>query len=522
MKNRRWSLARQLLLLQVAMLVVLVGVGTGLAYLDASHAADDRATEEVLAVAGTIADAPTVRSALSTSDPSAELQPFAEDVRGDTRVDFITIMTPDGIRYTHPNPELIGRRYLGTIEEPRQGRTYTETYTGTLGPSIRAVVPVFDGGHVVALVAVGITVQAISAELTERLVPVFIAAVAVLAVGITGSVLISRRLDKQTRGLAPAELGSVFAYYEATLRAVREGLVLVDDDGRIALCNKGARDLLGLEGDPAGRAVDDLGLPDTLAESFRTKEIRTDEIHLTDSRVLVVNTAPVHSGQRAQGTVVTLRDHTDLQQLTGELDTVRGLAESLRSQAHEAANRLHTVVSLVEIGKPEEAVEFATAELEIAQRLTDHVVGAVSEPVLSALLLGKAAEASERGAEFVLTADTALDELDIAPRDLVTILGNLIDNALDAAIGNAAHARPKVTVTAREEDGGLLLRVADSGPGVRDSEVFRRGWSTKPQDGHGLGLALVDQAVRRYHGTIEVANDGGAVFTVRLPREEKP
>lgn len=522
MKNRRWSLARQLLLLQVAVLVALVAVGAGLAYLDASRSVDAHATDEVVAVADTIADTPTVRTALSTTDPSAQLQPFASAVLADTGIDFITIMSPDGIRYTHPDPALIGQKYLGNISQPQQGHRFVETYTGTLGPSIRAVVPVFDNGRVVALVAAGITVKAISAELTSRLIPVFTAAAAVLVVGIVGSVLISRRLNKQTRGLAPAELGSVFAYYEATLRAVREGLVLVDDDGRIALCNKGARDLLDLEDDPAGRAVADLGLPGTLAEAFRAKKISADEIHLTDTRVLVVSTAPVDSGERAQGTVVTLRDHTDLQQLTGELDTVRGLAESLRSQAHEAANRLHTVVSLVEIGKPEEAVAFATAELEIAQRLTDHVVGAVSEPVLSALLLGKAAEASERGAEFVLTDDTALTELDVTPRDLVTILGNLIDNALDAAIENGAHARPRVVVTAREEDGGLLLRVADSGRGVSGTEVFRRGWSTKPQDGHGLGLALVDQAVRRYHGTIDVANNDGAVFTVRLPREENP
>jgi two-component system CitB family sensor kinase len=524
MRNRRWSLARQLLLVQVAGFAALVAVGTGLAWLDASRTANDRATDEVVAVSRTIADTPTVLSALSTPDPSAQLQPYAERVLADTGVDFVTIMNPDGIRFTHPNPALIGKPFLGNTEQARRGGIITETYTGTLGASMRAVVPVFDAGHrVVALVAVGIEVEAISAELAQRLLPLVVVAAAVLVVGVTGSVLVSARLRRQTRGLAPAELSSVFAYYEATLRAVREGLVLLDAGHRVVLCNDGARDLLGLDADPVGKQVAELGLPPALAATFEAGEPRTDEIHVTEAGVLVVSTAPVRSGQRERGAVVTLRDHTDLQMLTGELNTTRGLAESLRSQAHEAANRLHTVVSLVEMGRAAEAVEFATAELEIAQRLTDRVVGAVAEPVLAALLLGKAAEANERGVELVLTDDTALDELDLEPRDLVTVLGNLIDNAIDAAIENAAAARPRVTVTVRWDGDDLLLRVADSGQGVADaakSAVFHRGWSTKPQDGpvgHGLGLALVGQAVRRYDGEVTLANDGGAVFTVRLP-----
>ncbi|HKS43830.1 MAG TPA: sensor histidine kinase [Amycolatopsis sp.] len=524
MGNGRRSLARQLLLLQVAGVVVLVAVGAVLAYVNAAAAADRRAGDEVTAVAHTMADSPAVLAALSTPDPSAQLQPLAGQVLADTQVDFITIMTPEGIRYTHPNPALVGQRYLGTITEAQQGKTYVETYTGTLGPSKRAIVPVFDGNRkVVALVAVGIKTEVISADLAGQLSAVIMVATVALAVGVAGSFWVSARLRRQTRGLAPAELAGIFAYYEATLHAVREGLVLVDADQRVVLCNDGARDLLGLTEDPAGMPVAELGLPASLADAFSAQFPRTDEIHVTDTRVLVVSTAPVHSDERSPGTVITLRDHTDLQQLTGELNTTRGLAESLRSQAHEAANRLHTVVSLVELGREREAVEFATAELEIAQRLTDRVVGAVSEPVLAALLLGKAAEASERGVELVLTDDTALDELDIESRDLVTVLGNLVDNAIDAAIEGTETAKPKVTVTARMDGAELLIRVADTGPGVADaarSEAFQRGWSTKPHDcpaGRGLGLALVGQVVRRYHGSIDLRNDGGAVFTVRIP-----
>ena len=521
-----WSLARQLLLLQVIIVGVLVGAGALLAYLDVRDRTEESTTEEVVSVALTIADSPAVVDAVTAHEPSAVLQPFAERVRRHTGVDFITIMDPDGRRFTHPNPDRIGERFLGHIDEALAGRVFTETYTGTLGPSIRAVVPVRDGTEVVALVSVGITLDALAGQVRDRLVPLVIVALVTLVAGTAGAYLVSRRLARQTHGLGPAELGRRLEYHEAILHTVREGLLLVDQAGRVTLCNDGARELLDLTGDVEGRAIADLGLPPAMVASMAPDRTTRDELHLTDRRVLVVNCAPVRAGDRAHGTVVTLRDHTDLQALTGELDSVRGFAESLRSQAHEAANRLHTVVSLVELGRTEEAVEFATAELALAQQLTDRVVDAVSEPVLAALLLGKAAEANERGAELVITPETEIDDAvlggALVPRDVVTILGNLIDNALDAAL--EAGTAPKVFVTARAEDGELLLRVADTGRGLSAESVpaaFGRGWSTKATTtggGRGLGLALVQQAVRRGGGTIEVGGgERGAVFTVRLP-----
>lgn len=525
------------------MILVLVAGGITIAYFDSRRTTNDRASQQSLSVARAIADAPDIARAVSTPDPSATLQPFAVRVLADTGVDFVTIMSPAGIRYTHPNPSLIGLRFIGHIEAAQQGGVVTETYTGSLGPSVRAVVPVFDAQHrVVALVAVGITIAAISAELQERVWPLVGVAAAVLLVGACGGWLVSARLRRQTRGIAPDELSNLFEYHEAVLHSVREGVLLVDRDGRVGLCNDGARTLLGFNADPVGLPLGELGLPPELVAAFTATETgpaeptrteptpieptRTEQLHVTDSRVLVVSTTVVRSGGRAQGTVVLLRDHTELQTLTGELTTARSLAEALRSQAHEAANRLHTVVSLVEIGRPEDAVEFATAELALAQELTDRVVSSIAEPVLAALLLGKAAEASERGVEFTITPDTVIEDLGpaITGRDLVTILGNLVDNGIDAAV-RGSGGRPAVVVTARSDDGDLFLRVADNGPGVPEEAVgdmFRRGWSTKAAEGHGLGLALVGQAVRRYGGSVDVGRDGGAVFTVRLPKQEAP
>lgn len=524
--SRPRSLAGQLFAMQVVIVAAVVAGCAILAYVNADSRAVQAATDRVTAAAVSVADSPAVAAAARSRDPSATLQPYAEKVRDDTGVAFVTIMDPDGIRWTHPDRTLIGKHFLGHIGRAQRGETFTETYTGTLGPSVRVVTPVRDGTRIVGLVSVGITVEAISHQVRGQLTVLLGVALAALVVSGLGTYVANRRLRRHTHGMAAGELSRMYDYHQATLHAVREGLVLLDADRRVALCNDAARELLALPGDVVGRYVDQLGLPTSLTGALLAAEPRVDEVHLTAERVVVVNTSPVRGGER-RGTVVTLRDHTDLQALTGELDSVRGFAEALRSQAHEASNRLHTVVSLIELGRADEAVEFATAELELAQALTDQVVAAVGEPVLAALLLGKAAEASERGVELTVTEDSSIDDgvlpPELAARDLVTVLGNLIDNAIDAAVegASAGGGRPRVDVTARVDAGELLLRVADSGRGVDPAtirEVFRRGWTTK-SEGHGLGLALVEQAARRAGGSVGLdrAAGGGAEFTVRLP-----
>ncbi|GGW34565.1 histidine kinase [Streptomyces lucensis JCM 4490] len=522
------SLAGQLFAMQAVLIAVVVAGYALFTYISDQRQAEDAAVRQVTAVARSIADAPSVRSALHTPDPSAALQPYALQVMRDADVDFVTIMNADGIRWTHPDRAEIGKRFLGRIGPAQHGHTFTETYTGTLGPSVRAVTPVEENGRVVALVSAGIKVEAISARVQDQVTALLGVAGAVLLLGAVGTYVVNARLRRHTHGMNATELSRMHDYHQAALHAVREGLLMLDGRYRVALINDGGRELLGVgdapDADVIGRPVTDLGLPAPLTGALLSAQPRVDEVHLTASRVLVVNTSPVSGGER-RGTVVTLRDVTELQSLMGELDSERGFTQALRSQAHEAANRLHTVVSLIELGRAEEAVEFATAELELAQALTDQVVAAVSEPVLAALLLGKTAQANERGVELVVSPDSRLDDgllpAGLSARDLVTILGNLIDNAVDAAQGSAGA---RVTVTAYASDAEVVLRVTDTGPGLDPAHadlVFQRGFSTKPAGpgGRGLGLALVRQAVHRHEGTLTVAEsgEGGAVFEVRLP-----
>ncbi|WP_457110592.1 sensor histidine kinase [Marmoricola sp. URHA0025 HA25] len=521
-RGRESPVARQILLLQVLVVLVVVVVAVGFATYEARHTTRVHARDQAVAVAESVADSPLVRAAFRTNEPCDALQPYAEAVRKDTDVDFVVVMRLDRTRCTHPDPNQIGGHFIGDLGDAPLGGIFTQEKTGTLGPSERAVVPVRASDTddtVVALVSVGIKIDKIDSQLRRNLLGVGLAALAVLAVGVGGAWLISRRLRRQTHGMGEREITRMYEYYRAVLHAVREGLMLLDSEGRVQLVNDEARRLLGLPDEVVGRAITDLGLPPGLVAAAIGDTAEADDIYVAGEHVLVVSTSPASWDGREVGAVVTLRDRTELVDVTGELDVVRGLSESLRSQNHEAANRLHTVVSLIEMGRAGDAVAFATDELEAAQQLTDRVVASVEEPVLAALLLGKTAQASERGIELGVSGDLREGAAPVEARDLVTVVGNLVDNAMDA-VGGQEHRRVEVHLEA--DDRQLKVVVGDSGPGVpvEDREhVLERGWSTKAT-GSGIGLALVGQVARRSGGTVSVGSSplGGAEFIVTLGR----
>jgi two-component system CitB family sensor kinase len=511
--TRRWSIAGQLFALQVLVVTLLVAGCTLGAILLARRDARNAAEQEVVAVAETIARSPAVIEALRAADPSRLLQPYAEATRVATGTDFIVVMAPDRTRYTHPRPDLIGKPFVGTVQAALDGGRVVEQFRGSLGDSVRTVVPVRDpGGAVIGLVSVGITTAAINHNLLGQAPAVAAATVTALLLAGAGAWLLSRRLRRQTHGLGPAEMTRMYEAYDAVLHSIREGLVVADRDGRVTLINDEGRRLLGVG--------DDGALPAEAAELIASRRPTLDEPILAGDRVLVAGQRETRFEGRTLGTVLTLRDHTELRALTGELDSVRGLTEALRAQAHEAANRLHTVLTLVELGRTDEAVRLATAELELAQQLTDQVVGSLAEPALAALLLGKSAQAGERGVELTVDEDSRLDSDLVRSRDLLTVVGNLVDNALEAVAATPPPRRVRVLV--RQEDRHVLVRVSDSGPGLTPAQAavaFRRGWSTKDGAGHGVGLSLVRQVTDRYGGSygVDRAEDGGAVLTVRLP-----
>lgn len=547
---RKWSLATRLLTGQLAFILCLSAGLSWALYAQAEQHSYDETAERMLSVAETIAADPFVLEAVAGPNPSAALQPYAEEVMQSAHVDFLTIMAPDRTRYTHRTDSQIGRPYIGSVEQALGGQSFTEVYTGTLGPSVRAIVPVTDGeGTVQALVAAGLTVDRVAIARDAELPGLFIISIAALAWGTLASFLLSRYLKRTTQDRRPDELVEVFAFHDAALHSLREGLLLINNDGRLVLYNDQAAELLDLPPERCSPVdVRELGLPGTLADLLRSGNRADDEFHFTRNRILVVNQSPALAARRERGTrgkrtfepkrlgtVTTLRDHTEVEALTGELQSMRTLTDALQAQAHEHANRLHTVVSLIELDRPAEALEFATRDLVQSQQLADDVVGAVGEPALAALLAGKKAQARERGISLELSLDrVAADGAGPAVLDsgeLVTILGNLVDNALDAVQG---LPDPVVSVRLAVADDGAQrhfeLTVQDCGPGVpADSRerIFEQGFSTKdssfPGAGRGIGLALVRQAVLRLGGTLRLDQgtaDGGARFTVLLPLPE--
>ncbi|WP_070380943.1 sensor histidine kinase [Rhodococcus sp. WMMA185] len=515
------SVAGQLFLLQLVVLVLVIGVGTALAVIDQRHENDESAERAVTAVATTLALSNGTVEALQTPDPTAVLQPETELIRLATGIDFIVVMTPEGVRYTHTNPEMIGGIFSGNTERALAGETFTETYAGSLGPSVRTVAPVFDDGRIVGLVSAGVTRERIGHQLTDSLPTIFSVAAIGLVISAFGAFVLSRRLRRQTLGMAPDELRRMYEHHDAVLHSIGEGLVVLGrdtgDSAEAEVVNDEARRLLDL---PEGR-VPVSALPASLRHQQEGDS--RDETHLTADRVLLVSREPVERNGHRVGTVLTLRDRTELQSIMGELDSVRGFAESLRSQAHESANRLHTIITMVELGRYEDAIAFATEDLRLSQVLIDRLMTAVHEPALAALLLGKVGVAAERGVDLTVTDDTALGPVTrLSARELVTLVGNLVDNAIDAAGStNSPGSDAWVEVSVREENSMLVVQVADSGPGIPVGELDKyavRGYSTKSGP-RGLGLALVAQVVARHNGTLRTEPSLGSMVVVEIPVE---
>jgi sensor histidine kinase regulating citrate/malate metabolism len=501
---------------------VVVAIGAAVAIRSAREATYDRHRDETQAVARILAIDPTVPRALSGSDPTRALQPLIERIRRATGMSFITVMRPDRTRITHPDPERIGRPFVGRIAPALRGREFTERYTGTLGRSVRTVAPLRDGsGRIVGLVAVGVTLDRIGDLAAEQLPALLLLALATFAVGGTLSLLLARRIKHQTLGLEPERITALYEHHDATLHAIGEGVLVTDAAGRLTLANDEARRLLDLPADAEGRPVATIGLAPDLAELLAAEEAVRDATLVVGDRLLVAAHTRTRVSGRATGTVTILRDRTELEALGRELDAVRGMTDALRAQAHEAANRMHTIVGLVELGRTDEAVRFGSDEASFASDLLADLEARIDEPALVALLLGKVAVARERGVRMTIDEDGQVPATGLPATDLVTIVGNLLDNAIDAAADRDGGG---VDVVLGVVDDELVIEVGDDGAGLppdgRD-RLFAAGFSTKTSGpgGRGVGLALVAGAAERLGGTVAAEDrpGGGALLRVLLP-----
>jgi len=532
--------ATRVLLLQLATVVAVVAVCAAVFLALGVQQLRAEAETAALNIARTVAEDPQVREAVAAAsasdaepDPAelqgGELQRLAVAVTERTGTLFVVIADDHGIRLAHPDPALLGLEVSTDWQEVLAGNEVVTWERGTLGDSARAKVPVLapdDGtaasGMPVGEVSVGFEPSSVFDDLPALVLGIAGAAGAALALGALATLLLRRRWERLTLGLQPEELVTLVQHQAAVLDGVGDGVVELDGQGVVRVCNEAAARMLGLT-DPVGRLLDDLGLPPAAVVAVRDGTAR-DGVVVGD-RVVYVDAQPVSRGARRLGDVLVVRDRTDLVALSDRLETVRAMTGALRVQRHEFANRLHVAAGLIDAGRADDARAFLDEQLD--RGAVDYPVPGIDllgDAFLQAFLGAKALEAGERGVVLSVAGDTLLLQDVIAAEDVAAVLGNLVDNAIDAAVAGDAVADRTVEVGCYGDDADLVMTVADSGAGVpADVDVFVRRERDDTVDrvrGWGVGLPLSRELARRTGGDVWLIDRGGdgsgAVFGARL------
>lgn len=525
---RARRLSTQVVIVTVTILVVTMVVGFVVVGWNMRRQFLTQYENRALSVAQTLAADKDVARLVTGGRPGGELQRLATQVRTETGARFVVITNAEGIRYTHPNSGLIGKSINYPDPEPATaepfltGRPYMNTEHGTLALEAVGKVPLWENGKLVGEVSVGFTASYISQQFVGALPSLAVYLLLVLAGGVLAALGLARRLKRQTFGLELGEIASLLQEREAMLHGIKEAVLGYDANEKVLLANDTARALLGLPPGFRGRPLRDMLPPGRLTDVVMGEAEGSDLLVVQGDRVLVANRMPIRRGGRQHlGWVVTFQDRTESESLKRQLDEVTGLTETLRAQSHEFANRLHTLVGLVELGHTAEAIQFVTDLSAARGGLVEQLTDAIGEPKLAALILAKVSLADERGVRLRVTPDSRIGQRIGDVTEVLTVVGNLIDNAIDAAAQGSTHGEVELTMVAAESD--LLVRVRDSGPGVPHDmreRVFVDGVTTKESPTgarRGLGLALVRQIVERRGGMVSVGHDDGAVFTAVLP-----
>ncbi|WAC66602.1 sensor histidine kinase [Agrococcus sp. SL85] len=515
-------LRTQLVLLQSAiMLLVILGTGVAAALIQ-ERTLRDAYLDRMIGVAESVAQLPSVLDAYDDPDPSRVIQPLAETLRIASGMTYVVVTDRDGIRFSHPNPDLIGQRVSTEPTTAETGERYVGTQEGTLGVSWRAKVPVLGAdGELLGQVSVGILESELRADWLDD---IWILALCLAVAAVLGVVLATWAaavVRRRIHGLEPDEIRSMLEVRDATLHGIGEGLVVLDEHARIALCNDAALRLLGrpgeaLAGTPVAEVLD-APVDPLLADPGE------QQLVLAGERVLVARADPVVVDGRTVGTVLILRDRTELDAALRDLAGAQGMTETLRAQQHEFANTLHTLGGLLELGETEAAMQVLERAGAGGGALADEQASGVLELEVAALLLAKRAQAREHAIDLLVGEGSHLRP---APGgdagDWVTVLGNLVDNAIDAAA-----TRVEVQLDDRDGPRGRVVevRVDDDGEGVPEAEraaIFALEVSTKAHAAglaRGYGLTLVRRVVERLGGEVRVERSplGGARFVASLP-----
>ncbi|WP_370950135.1 ATP-binding protein [Amycolatopsis sp. cg5] len=516
--------SRQILLLQVGVVVLMLGLGLALTSWQLRETLNEQYGERALAIARSVAVDPVVVSEVAANRAGGELEVRSLEVTKRTKSLFVVITNVDGIRLAHPDSHLIGQKVSTPFADVIKGNEVVSAVEeGTRGLSVRSKTPIKTAQErVIGEVSVGFEFDDPIDEFNRLLPPTLLYAGGALLLGVGASALLNRRLRRVTHGLEPHELSELLYEREAVLHGIGEGVLAVDAANRVSVRNEEAERLLGISL-PLNADLSSLDLSPRLRKALDEGLPVDNLLAVAGNRVLVINSRAVVRDDHVIGTVLTFRDRTDLDTLSRELDGIRALSDGLRAQRHEFSNRLHTLSGLLQLGHTGEAVEYLQTITESTGNISTEASEAVSDPYLQALLVAKTEQAQEKGMTLRVSDDSWVPSSVTDPIAVNTVVGNLVDNALHAA--RMGPRRPATVEVALLADGDTLhVSVVDSGPGVapelRD-RLFDEGVSTKLSPGHGLGLALARQAARARGGDVWLANPGdeenGALFVAALP-----
>lgn len=483
--------------------------------------------DKAMTVARMMAHSPIIINGLQQKDAELDIEPYTNQMRKATHVEFIVVFDMNGIRKSHPNPSKIGKHFVGGDEGPvLHGHEHISTAKGTLGYSLRAFSPVYaSDGHQIGAVAVGISLNKVKNNIKNNQNVIYIAAIFGLLIGTIGAIILARKIKKSMFGLEPVEIGKLLEERSAMLQSTKEGILAIDQDARITLINNEALRLLneaGIKENPIGKLVNDVIPQSTLKKVLVTGQPRLNQEVDLSGMTLIANQLPITVSDKRVGAITTFRNKTEIHQLAEELTGVKLYAEALRAQSHEFMNKLHVILGLVQLEKYEKLTDYIDQISDHLQNEVGYISSKIKDPALAGFILGKMSYARESGADLNFSGEGGLPEpkLPETTHELITILGNLIDNALDVLKN---QANKTVSVQFNYDGQVLHIEVADNGPGIEKSvinTIFHKGVSTKGKD-RGIGLYLVKHSLERLNGQLEFSTEGGkgTRFSLTIPYE---
>jgi sensor histidine kinase regulating citrate/malate metabolism len=521
------SLKAQMICLVFLLVFSLTLVAGGLYTAMISEVLEDQIGKRALQVSRTVARMPMVKQQIVKPLPEGKLQALAEQIREEVGAEFIVVGNRDGIRFSHPKPDRLGKKMVGGDNAPalERGESYVSKAVGTLGPSIRGKVPIFDkSGDIVGVVSVGYLQENVRVIIHDHQLKVGVLVGVLVVFGILGAVSISNRFKRAIFNLEPEQIARLLTERETIIDSIREGIVAIDRDAKVTVVNRQAVVILGRDSESQiiGQPIRDVLPGAKLSRILSGGEQRHDQELEVNGTIMLINTVPLIEQDTIIGAVASFRRRDELDILAKQFSQVKEYSEMLRAQTHEYSNKLHTIAGLIQIGHDREALELISQETAGYQGLIAFLAKAVPFPVLAAFILGKYNHAQELRIEFEIDPDSQLKDVpsELSREKLLTILGNLLDNAFDAALQGEHQAKVKLSMTDISND--LVFEVEDSGSGVpaeKSEQIFERGFTTKQND-RGQGLYLAKKALKDLGGQITLSDSdlGGALFSVFIPK----